>query len=159
MGPRRRVARDDHYLCRAITTKVRSANHMYSSRRRLALLTLAVSAAAVLTVGAGSSWARHKPVKKPASTLSGTWSGRYSGGYNGTFTLHWTQSGSKLTGTIKLSQPSGTFSVNGSVRGSAISFGAVSAGATYTGSVSGHSMSGAYQASPKGGSWSAKKTS
>jgi len=133
---------------------------MYSSRRRLAL-TLAVSAAAVLSVGAGSSWAKNKPVrhKKPSSTLSGTWSGQYSGGYNGTFTLHWTQSGSKLTGTIKLSQPSGTFSVSGSVHGSAISFGAVSAGATYTGSVSGNSMSGSYEASPKGGSWSAKKTS
>ena len=134
---------------------------MYSSRRRLALLTLAVSAAAVLTVGAGSAWATHKPTshKKAASILSGTWSGQYSGGYNGTFTLHWTQSGSKLTGTIKLSQPSGTFSINGSVRGSAISFGAVGAGATYTGSVSGKSMSGNYQAAPKGGSWSAKKTS
>jgi len=134
---------------------------MYSPRCRLALLTLAVSASAVLTVGAGSSWATHKPVshKKPASTLSGTWSGKYSGGYNGTFTLHWTQSGSKLIGTIKLSQPSGTFSINGSVHGSAISFGAVGAGATYTGSVSGKSMSGSYKALPKGGSWSAKKTS
>ena len=126
---------------------------MYSSRRRLALLTLSVSAAAVLTVGAGSSWATHRPVShKKVATLAGTWSGQYSGGYNGTFTLHWTQSGSKLTGTIKLSQPSGTFNVNGSVHGSAISFGAVSAGATYTGSVSGKSMSGSYRASPKGGS-------
>ena len=81
---------------------------MHSSRRRLALLTLAVSAAAVLTVGAGSSWAKHKPVKK-ASTLAGTWSGQYSGAYHGTFTLHWTQSGSNLNGTIKLSAPSGTY--------------------------------------------------
>jgi len=133
---------------------------MYSSRRRLALLTLALTAA-MLTIGVGSTWAKPKPVshKKAATTLAGTWSGQYSGGYNGTFTLHWTQSGSKLTGTIKLSQPSGTFDVNGSVHGSAISFGAVSAGATYTGSVSGKSMSGSYQALPKGGSWSAKKTS
>jgi hypothetical protein len=131
---------------------------MYSLRRRLALLTLALSAAAVLTVGAGSSWAKHKPVHK-ASTLSGTWSGQYSGGYNGTFTLKWTQSGSKLTGTIKLSSPSGTFPITGSVHGGAIQFGAVGAGATYTGSVSGKSMSGKYQAAPKGGSWSATKTS
>ena len=134
---------------------------MYSSRPRLALLTLVVSAAAVLTVGAGSGWAAKKPAshKKAATILSGTWSGQYSGGYNGTFTLHWTQSGSQLTGTIKLSQPSGTFGINGSVRGSAISFGAVDAGATYTGSVSGKSMSGSYKALPSGGSWSAKKTS
>jgi hypothetical protein len=133
---------------------------MYSSRRRLALLTLAVSAAVVLTVGASGAWATHRPAshKTLASILSGTWSGQYSGGYNGTFTLHWTQSGSKLTGTIKLSQPSGTFSINGSVHGSAISFGAVGAGATYTGSVSGKSMSGSYKAAPEGGSWSAKKT-
>jgi hypothetical protein len=132
---------------------------MDSSRRRLALLTLAVSAAAMLTVGASSGWARHKPVSpKKLAILSGTWSGQYSGGYNGTFVLHWTQSGSKLTGTIKLSQPSGTFSINGSVHGSAISFGAVGAGATYTGSVSGKSMSGNYKAAPEGGSWSAKKT-
>ena len=100
------------------------------------------------------------------STLAGSWSGQYSGGYSGTFTLHWTQSGSNLTGTIKLSSPTGTFSVNGSVHGSAIKFdgsaikfGAVGAGATYTGSVSGKSMSGSYQALPKGGSWSATKTS
>jgi hypothetical protein len=132
---------------------------MYPLRRRLALLTLAVSVASVLTVGAGSSWATHKPPAHKTSTLSGTWSGHYSGGYNGTFTLHWTQSGSKLTGTIKLSSPSGTFPITGSVHGGAIQFGAVGAGATYTGSVSGTSMSGSYQARPKGGSWSAKKIS
>ena len=127
---------------------------MHSTWRRLVLLTLAVSVAAVLTVGAGSGWAKTQP-----STLSGTWSGRYSGGYNGTFILEWTQTGSKLVGTIKLSQPKGTFGITGSVRGGAISFGAVGAGATYTGSVSGKSMSGSYKAAPKGGSWSAKKTS
>jgi len=132
---------------------------MYSSRSRLALLALVVSAAAALTVGAGSSWATNEHVSQSKLTLSGTWSGRYSGGYNGTFILHWKQSGTKLTGTIKLSQPSGTFSINGSVHGSAISFGAVGAGATYTGSVSGNSMSGHYKALPTGGSWSAKKTS
>ena len=49
--------------------------------------------------------------------------------------------------------------VNGSVHGSAIKFGAVGAGATYTGTVSGKSsMSGSYQALPKGGSWSATKS-
>ena len=37
-------------------------------------------------------------------SLTGTWSGTYSGAYHGTFTLHWTQSNSRLTGTIKLSR-------------------------------------------------------
>jgi hypothetical protein len=129
------------------------------------MLTLAVSATALLTVGAGGSWAKRKPVihKAPVRILAGTWTGTYSGGYNGTFTLHWTQSGSKLTGTIKLTSPAGSFSADGSVTGSTIKFGDVSAGATYTGTVSGTgksmSMSGTYQALPKGGPWSATKTS
>ena len=101
-GTSPRWARRSPIPAQRIAAKVRRPNRMYSLRRRLALLTLALSAAAVLTVGAGSSWAKHKPVHK-TSTLSGTWSGQYSGGYNGTFTLNWTQSGSKLTGTIKLS--------------------------------------------------------
>jgi hypothetical protein len=46
------------------------------------------------------------------------------------------------------------------VRGSTIAFGAVGAGATYTGTVSGTSMSGKYQAAgTTGGTWSAHKTS
>ncbi|HEX4519885.1 MAG TPA: hypothetical protein VH063_09930 [Gaiellaceae bacterium] len=130
---------------------------MTSSRRNVALLTLAVSLVAALTVGTGNSSAKLKP--KKVSALAGTWSGHYSGGYSGTFTLHWTQTGSKLAGTIKLSLPHGTYTVTGSVNGSAIKFGAVGAGATYTGSVSGKSMSGSYRALPSGGSWSATKTS
>jgi hypothetical protein len=137
-------------------------DQMYSLRQRVGMVTLTVSAAAVLTAGASSGWAKPKPVshKMSMSMIAGTWSGQYSGGYNGTFTLHWTQTGSKLTGTIKLSSPSGTYGVNGSVQGSAIKFGAVGVGASYTGSVSGSgkSMSGTYLAVPKGGSWSATKT-
>lgn len=130
---------------------------MYPPRRRLALLTLAVSAAVVLAVGAAGSWAGQA---KPAATaLPGTWSGHYSGAFKGTFTLHWRLSKSTLIGTIKLSYPSGTYSVTGSVHGSAIKFGAVGAGATYTGTVSGKSMSGRYRTPQGGGAWSAKKTS
>lgn len=136
---------------------------IYPSRRRLAFsLMLALTALAVLAFGAGAGWATHKPTPKPKPKLlhlAGTWSGKYSGGYSGTFTIHWTQTGTKLTGTIKLSSPPGTFNINGSVHGSAINFGAVSAGATYTGSVSGKSMSGHYTAAPQGGTWSATKTS
>jgi hypothetical protein len=44
------------------------------------------------------------------------------------------------------------------VHGSAINFGAVGAGATYTGKVSGKSMSGNYESPKGGGTWSAHKT-
>ena len=133
---------------------------MHSTRRKLIVLALAASVAAVLTVGAGTSWAKNKPKHKPVhkvSTLAGTWLGQYSGGYNGTFTIQWRQVGSRLIGTITLSSPNGTYGISGSVHGGAISFGAVDVGATYTGTVSGTSMSGTYNAAPKGGSWSAKK--
>jgi hypothetical protein len=91
--------------------------------------------------------------------LAGTWSGKYSGAFSGTFKIHWKQTGSKLRGSIALSNPRGTYSITGSVRGSAIKFGAVGAGATYTGSVSGKSMSGNYKSPQGGGPWSADKTS
>jgi hypothetical protein len=94
-----------------------------------------------------------------STSLAGTWSGTYSGAFSGTFTLHWRQSGSKLTGSIKLSRPHGTYPINGHVRGTAITFGAVGAGATYTGSVHGKSMSGHYKTGQGGGSWSAHKKS
>ena len=43
-------------------------------------------------------------------------------------TLHWTESGSKLGGSIVLSNPRGKYGISGSVHGSAITFGAVGAG-------------------------------
>ena len=93
--------------------------------------------------------------------LGGIWSGSYSGSYAGTFTIHWRQKSSgALTGTITLSRPHGTYGISGKVRGFAITFGAVGAGATYTGSVSGSSMSGHYKTGDGGsGHWSAHKTS
>lgn len=99
----------------------------------------------------------------PASAgLSGTWSGQYSGSYQGSFTLIWTQSGSKLSGTIKISVPASTMSINGTVQGDSIRFGTVgSYGITYSGKVSGTSMSGGYQVIDGQGSsgpWSASKT-
>ena len=84
--------------------------------------------------------------------LSGTWSGKYSGAFHGTFTLHWTQTGSKLSGTINLSTQRSKLSLNGTVRGSTIRFGTVgSAAITYTGTVSGKSMSGSYHTQVGGG--------
>jgi hypothetical protein len=99
------------------------------------------------------------PSSTPAgSDLSGTWSGQYGGTFNGTFKLNWQQSGSRLTGTIDLST-AGTVPIHGVVKGGSIKFGTVgSTVITYTGSVSGSSMSGSYQTPSGGGSWSAHKS-
>jgi hypothetical protein len=97
-----------------------------------------------------------------ASGLTGKWAGQYSGSYQGTFNLHWHQSGSKLKGSIKLSNPGTSLPINGSVAGSSIRFGTVgSYGITYSGTVSGNSMSGTYQVSNGTGGtgkWSASKS-
>jgi hypothetical protein len=112
-------------------------------------------AAAVLLVGQLSATAH-----AASTSLTGSWSGKYSGAYKGTFTLHWTQSGSQLNGTIKLSASRGTFGLKGTVRSGAIRFGTVGGPAiTYSGSASGSSMSGRYQTPNGGGPWSAHKTS
>lgn len=100
--------------------------------------------------------------QKAAGALSGTWSGHYSGAFHGSFTVKWRQSGSRLHGTIRLSNPGDTLPINGSVNGSAISFGTVGSTAiTYSGTVSGSSMSGSYKVhstnGSSGGPWSASK--
>jgi hypothetical protein len=115
----------------------------------------AVVAAGALLVGQLSSTAH-----AASTSLSGSWSGKYSGAYKGTFTLHWTQSGSKLNGTIRLSNTRGSVGLKGTLRGSSIRFGTVGGPAiTYSGSASGRSMSGRYQTPNGGGPWSAHKTS
>jgi hypothetical protein len=140
-----------------------------------------VSATALLVAGCGgSSSASSSTAKPPAATshaakvkpaatskpaakasagaLSGTWSGQYGGSYNGTFNLNWKQSGAALSGTIKLSTPSSTMSIHGTTNGGAIRFGTVGGVAiTYSGTVSGDSMSGNYNTPAGGGSWSANK--
>jgi hypothetical protein len=93
------------------------------------------------------------------SGLSGQWKGQYGGAYNGTFVLRWVQSGSSLSGKITISAPPSTLDVNGTLHGSAITFGTVgSLAITYTGTVSGNSMSGTYHTPGGGGSWSASKS-
>jgi hypothetical protein len=100
-----------------------------------------------------------------AGDLSGTWTGNYSGDFSGTFTLTWQQSGSNLSGTIKISGFGDVpTSINGSVQGSSIRFGTVHGQeVTYTGSVSGDSMSGSWEIQVPGhsvkGSWNASKSS
>jgi hypothetical protein len=112
-------------------------------------------------VAAHATSAPASPTARATAGLSGTWSGQYSGSYNGNFTLRWRQTGSKLHGTIKLSAPAQTLRINGTVTGGTIQFGTVgSAGITYSGTVSGSSMSGRYQVndgSGAGGPWSAAK--
>ena len=91
--------------------------------------------------------------------LSGKWTGRYGGTFKGTFQLNWQQTGSKLHGTIALST-SGTVPVNGTVDGDSIRFGTVgSTAVTYTGTITGSSMSGSYDTPSGGGNWSAHKAS
>ena len=144
---------------------------MYSLRRRLPLLSLALPVSAAITICCSSAIATAassptasasaSKVRAAGGPLSGTWSGKYSGAYHGTFTLQWKQSGSLLSGTIKLStNPNSKPSIKGTVHGSTIRFGTVgSAAITYSGSVSGKSMSGSYHTPGGGGSWSAHKTS
>jgi hypothetical protein len=147
------------------------------SRTKLILFT---GAAALLIAACSSPQAATTPptpgvtaptTSAPASTtapaasgLSGTWPGRYSGAYQGTFTLHWQQSGSNLSGTIKLSAPASTLPIHGTVEGDAIRFGTVgSVGIRYSGTVSGNSMSGTYKvktgSGSTGGPWSASRAS
>ncbi len=73
------------------------------------------------------------------------------------------QSGSKLNGTIQLSNPGTSLPIHGRVAGGSIRFGTVGSYAiTYSGTVSGNSMSGSYQVhagNVSGGPWNASKTS
>jgi ABC-type phosphate transport system substrate-binding protein len=94
-----------------------------------------------------------------AAPLSGPWHGQYGGSYQGTFVIHWRQSGSKLGGHIHISNPASTLPIHGSVAGGSIQFGTVGSYViTYSGTVSGHSMSGTYKVGgAQGGNWSASK--
>src|SRR6266567_637275 len=114
--------------------------------------------AIVIVIGQLATAAAATNGRLAGGSLTGTWLGTYGGAYPGTFTLHWTQSQSRLTGTIKLSNV-GRMNITGSVRGSTIRFGTVgNANAiTYSGSVSGTSMSGTYKTGGAGGPWSAHK--
>jgi hypothetical protein len=135
-----------------------------SLRQRASIVGLCVSVGAVLALAgsaaSGAGVARSSSALAPQHrmSLSGGWSGSYHGTFSGTFTLHWTQTGSVLAGSITL-KPGGTVPITGKVQGTKITFGAVAVGVTYTGSVSGRSMSGRYKTPSGSGSWSAHKTS
>lgn len=136
-------------------------------RRGMSLMRSVPVLATVLALAYGGSMAATAGAKAPpkkrhtatTNTMTGTWSGQYGGAFGGTFVLRWTQSGSVLSGTIRLSSPSTTLSVRGKLHGAAITFGTVGGAAiTYNGTVSGKSMSGRYSTPSGGGSWSAAKT-
>jgi hypothetical protein len=107
--------------------------------------------------------ASSKPASAAAASgsgLPGTWNGQYGGSYQGTFVLNWHQSGSNLSGHIHISNPPATLPIHGQLAGGSIRFGTVgSYRITYSGAVSGTSMSGTYQVSDtsQGGNWSASK--
>jgi hypothetical protein len=115
----------------------------------------AVSALALLALGAGTT----ATAGGTTLHLGGSWAGTYSGAVSGKFTLTWTQTNGRLKGVIKLSAPSGTYGITGAVTRGKIKFGAVKVGAIYNGSVSasGLKMSGTWASGPGGGTWSAHK--
>jgi hypothetical protein len=135
-----------------------------SSTAKHVAATQQTAAAPAATTPATSASASAAAAPAPGA-LSGKWLGHYSGAYQGTFTLKWLQSQSKLGGTIHLSNPArGTLPIHGSVTGNVIRFGTVgSVGITYSGTVSGNSMSGTYQIhTPQGsvgGPWNASRSS
>jgi len=112
------------------------------------------------TPAAGSPAATSPPAGGSSSALTGRWNGTYSGTFNGSFKLSWNQSGSTLTGIIHLN-PGGLAHINGTVSGNSIRFGTVgSTEITYTGTVSGNSMSGTWKVhagAGGSGNWSATK--
>jgi hypothetical protein len=123
------------------------------------------TAAPAVTAPAVTATAAASP-SQPATTsgLAGTWAGHYGGAYSGTFRLNWNQTGSALSGMITLSSFSQPLAIHGTVNGGAIRFGTVGSSThiTYTGSVSGNSMSGNWQITlangTSGGTWSASRS-
>jgi hypothetical protein len=136
-------------------------------------LVATISAAAILTMAPGwssSSWASARVANTAHTThhssVSGTWKGSYSGSFAGTFKLTWTETKSNLSGTIMISAfGNAPTSIHGTLVGTSIHFGTVgSQSITYSGSVSGNSMSGTWKLEASGhvggtGSWKASKSS
>jgi hypothetical protein len=125
------------------------------TRRLPALWVATLLALACCSTALAASAARSATTSK----IAGEWKGHYGGAVSGHFTIHWKQTGSLLHGTIKLSNPGGTYAIDGSVRDGKIKFGAVTVGARYKGKLNGTTMSGTWTSGEGGGSWSAHKTS
>ena len=143
------------------------------TRRGLVGAALVGTLFAVAPGWASPTWAatsvghkRHHPAPRhKLGPLSGKWTGTYSGSYSGTFTLSWQETGQSLSGTIDISGfGNSSTPIHGVLKGSSITFGTVGSQAiTYSGSVSGTSMSGTWKIQAGGqtmggGSWSASKS-
>lgn len=127
--------------------------HRLPALRIAAFLALVCCGTALAAASASGSQAT------TTSKVAGKWKGHYGGAVSGHFTIHWKQTGALLHGNIKLSNPSGTYALDGSVRHGKIKFGAVTVGAKYKGTLHGTKMSGTWTSGEGGGSWSAHKTS
>jgi hypothetical protein len=97
--------------------------------------------------------------------LSGRWAGDYQqtspSASSGTFTIQWQQSGSDITGTITIPGTCSSCPISATLNGSTVRFGLVAGGAiTYTGTVSGNSMSGTYSTTDGAtkGTWKASRS-
>jgi hypothetical protein len=138
-------------------------NDVQPPRRRITLRLPALWIAASLALACcGTALAAASASSTHAATtsgLAGKWKGHYSGAVSGHFTIRWTKTGSRLHGSITLSNPNGKYDISGSVNNGKIKFGAVSVGAKYKGTVRGTSMSGTWTSPQGGGSWSATKSS
>jgi hypothetical protein len=167
---RRASARSGRCLDRVVPGSPRWSGRLLTAVLALLLAVVAVgcssnksstsAATTPPTISTATSSSPQSTTTVATGGLSGTWSGQYSGASQGTFTLTWQQSGSNLNGNIKLSAPPVTLPITGTVNGNDIRFGTVgSYGITYSGSVSGSSMSGTYHTDTGDGSWSANKTS
>src|SRR5579875_2833824 len=168
--PRGRADSPPADLHRATHTQTTRSPDM-SSVKPLLLAGAAAALIAACSSPHSTASGRHNtpPAASPAAAtssaaagLSGKWSGHYCGTYNGTFTVHWRQSSSRLSGTIKISAFRATTPIHGSVQGSTITFGTVGNGQaiTYTGTVSGNSMSGTWKVASgaASGTWSASRS-
>jgi opacity protein-like surface antigen len=128
--------------------------------QRLSVLWIAAVLALACSGAAFAAQASSKSHAAVQAKLGGKWKGTYSGAVSGHFTIHWTQTGTTLHGTIKLSTPSGKYAIDGGVRGKKIKFGALTVGARYKGVLHGSTrMSGTWTSASGGGSWSAHKVS
>jgi hypothetical protein len=87
--------------------------------------------------------------------LSGTWAGECTGPFNGFCSLTLMQTANTLHVTFMLSSPPDNLHTSGKLTGSTISFGAVGV-VTFTGTLSGSTLSGSYTDIANGisGSWS-----
>jgi hypothetical protein len=147
--------------CSSSSTKATTASSIVNAISAALSSAVAESTAAATTPSSPSASSSASSAEATSLDLSGKWSGQYGGSYQGTFNLNWQQTGASLAGTIAISSPPQTLSLNGTLNGTTITFGTVgSLAITYTGTASASSMSGTYSVGGQNaGSWSASKSS